>query len=243
MDIVKFIFDNRIYFEDFITRSTHHSNAIEGNTLSYAETYAIIFNDNSLTVKAEPREFYEAVNHKYALNYMMNNLKESLNQRFIINIAKLINKNISEIDGFRKTQVFINKAEFIPPPPSLIYNEMMYFVHDYNQREYDNTFYKAAEFHLRFERIHPFDDGNGRTGRILINYELLKNNLSPIVITKDLRAEYFSYLADQNIDGLALFFKNLSKTEEKRIEQFSQLSISSKNSNKTNDENSLENEF
>ena len=73
MKIRDFIFENRDYFEDYITRSTYHSNGIEGNTLSYAETYAILWNDNSFTVNTQPRELYEAINHKYALNYVLNN--------------------------------------------------------------------------------------------------------------------------------------------------------------------------
>lgn len=68
MDVIKFMREHRIYFEDFVTRGTYHSNAIEGNTLSYAETYAILFNDNSMKVTATARELYEAINHKYALS-------------------------------------------------------------------------------------------------------------------------------------------------------------------------------
>ena len=68
MDVIKFMREHRTYFEDFVTRDTYHSNAIEGNTLSYAETYAILFNDNSMKVTATARELYEAINHKYALS-------------------------------------------------------------------------------------------------------------------------------------------------------------------------------
>lgn len=68
MDVIKFTREHRTYFEDFVTRGTYHSNAIEGNTLSYAETYAILFNDNSMKVTATARELYEAINHKYALS-------------------------------------------------------------------------------------------------------------------------------------------------------------------------------
>ena len=60
MDIIEFIKSNRDYFEDFITRSTYHSNRIEGNTLSYVETYAILFNANQFQVRGEPREFFAA---------------------------------------------------------------------------------------------------------------------------------------------------------------------------------------
>lgn len=69
MTVKDFIFQTRPYFEDWITRSVYHSNAIEGNTLSYAETYAILWNDNRFQIKATARELYEATNLKYALNY------------------------------------------------------------------------------------------------------------------------------------------------------------------------------
>lgn len=65
MKILEFILDNKDYLEDLITRSTYHSNAIKGNTLTYAETYAILYNDNSFKIEGkEPREIYEAINHK-----------------------------------------------------------------------------------------------------------------------------------------------------------------------------------
>lgn len=67
-DMIK---NNQNYFEDFITKSTYHSNSIKGSTLSYAEAYAIIFNNNSFKVNAQPREIYEAINHKYALSFLL----------------------------------------------------------------------------------------------------------------------------------------------------------------------------
>ena len=65
MNILDFILNNTSYIEDFVTRSTYHSNGIEGSTLTYAETYAILYNDNSFKIQGkEPREIYEAINHK-----------------------------------------------------------------------------------------------------------------------------------------------------------------------------------
>ena len=76
MKIIDFIMNNNNYLEDFITRSTYHSNAIEGSTLTYAETYAILFNDNSFKISGrEPREIYEAINHKKAMNVLFEKLK------------------------------------------------------------------------------------------------------------------------------------------------------------------------
>lgn len=217
---MQFIQGNRPYFEDFITRSTYHSNAIEGNTLSYAETYAIIFNDNSLTVKATAREIYEAINHKYAIDYLFAHLSDPLSEQMIKDLAAIINKNINEMSGYRKGQVFISGAEHIPPKPSMVPSQMMYFVHNYNNTVYENVFDKIAAAHLAFERIHPFEDGNGRTGRLLINYELIKSNIAPVVIPKDNRSDYMRLLAEEQAEPLATFMRELSAKEEQRMQQF-----------------------
>ena len=107
MNIIDFIKSNSSYFQDFISRSTYHSNAIEGNTLSYAETYAILWNDNSFKVSAEPREWYEATNHKYALSYVIESAaaKEDLTEALIQKVGIMINKNIKEIDGIDSVKV------------------------------------------------------------------------------------------------------------------------------------------
>lgn len=218
--IVEFIKNNHDYFEKFITRSTYHSNAIEGNTLSYGDTYAIIWNDNDFTIKAKPRELYEAINYKYALSYLFENLDKPLSQQMIKDIAVIINKNIDEISGYRTGAVMIRGAEHIPPAANEINQRMMYLLYNLEKTPYGSVFEKAADFHLQFERIHPFSDGNGRTGRILINYFLLNTGKAPIIIPKDDRSRYFGYLADQNQQGLAEYFCELSEVEYGHICQF-----------------------
>ena len=199
MRILEFILNNKEYIEDFITRSTYHSNAIEGSTLTYAETYAILFNDNSFKIDGkEPREIYEAINHKKALELVFKNLQnnEEFDERFIKKLNETINKDIKDTEGYRTVQVFIQGSE-----------------------EQD-IFTKIAKYHIDFQKIHPFEDGNGRTGRLLINYELLKNNLPPVVIAKEDRVKYFELLKNNDTNGLAKWLKELSTREEERMEKF-----------------------
>ena len=222
MNILEFILNNQTYLEDFITRSTYHSNAIEGSTLTYAETYAILYNDNSFKIEGkEPREIYEAINHKKALELVFKNLQnnDTFDERFIKNINKLINENIKDSDGYRKVQVFIRGSEHIPPTPEQIPNLMNYYIYNYTHDE-QYIFNKIARYHIEFEKIHPFEDGNGRTGRLLLNYELLKNNIAPIVITKENRVKYFEFLKNNDDLGLAYWLKELSLKEQDRIEKF-----------------------
>ena len=202
MTILDFVLDNKNYLEDLITRSTYHSNAIEGSTLTYAETYAILYNDNSFRIEGkEPREIYEAINHKSALELVFENLKNEncFDERFIKYLNEIINKNIKETNGYRKVQVFIRGSDHIPPEPAKIPNLMNYFVYNYNHDEQE-VFDKIARYHIEFEEIHPFEDGNGRTGRLLLNYELLKNDLPPVVIAKEDRVKYFEFIRNRDIN-------------------------------------------
>ena len=210
---------NQDYYENFITRSVKSSNAIEGNTLSYAETYSIIFVDESLPLQnINPRELYEAINLKYALTYSLDNIGR-LDSGVIIKINEYINKNIKETSGFRKGKVFIKGADFVPPEPSLIPNKMSELLYQYDHNDL-SLIEGIANFHIMFEHIHPFEDGNGRTGRILINHELISNNEIPIVITEERRVEYFNYIANYDVDGLANMIRELQKIEINKMKEY-----------------------
>lgn len=218
-DIYDSIRRNTPYFEDFITRSVHHSNAIEGSTLSYAETYAILFNDNNMVVSAKPREIYEAINLKYALHYVLENLEEELSASLIKKVGIYINKNLNEIDGFRTNQVFIRGAEHVPPEAVYVPQLIQELLYAYRTSEC-NIFLRLAEFHIQFERIHPFIDGNGRTGRILLSKELMKEGFPPVIISVEQRADYMKFIAEQDVQRLAELIRKNVIAEFERMQKF-----------------------
>ena len=220
--MIGFVVNNNEYVQDLITRSTYHSNSIEGSTLTYAETYAILYNDNSFKIQGkEPREIYEAINHKMALELVFSSIQDCIefDERFVKKINKIINQNIRDTDGYRTVSVYIRGSDHIPPAPEKIQNLMMYYMYNYNHHNGD-IYEKIAKYHIEFERIHPFEDGNGRTGRLLVNYELLKNNLPPVVITKEDRVKYFEFLRNNDVIGFAKWIKELAEQERERMIKF-----------------------
>ena len=98
-------------------------------------------------------------------------------------------------------------AEHIPPKPNQVNQLMMQLVYEYNHDDDVDPYLREARFHIRFERIHPFEDGNGRTGRILVNRGLLQAGLAPVVVPFERRAEYLAMLAGGDPDGLAEMFR------------------------------------
>lgn len=210
---------NSPYFEDLVTRSIYHSNAIEGNTLSYYNTYAIVFNKNTI-LSANPREIYEAINLKYALSYVLSSLDNNLTVDMIRKIGILVNKNISDIDNFRSTQVFINGARHIPPKPEDVPRLISELVYSIKKSDFDSIWDFMSYFHIKFERIHPFIDGNGRTGRLLLTKLSMRNGLAPIVIPVEARSKYMELLDTQDVFGLGHFLKDLCNLEKSRMTQF-----------------------
>ena len=192
---------NQDYYENFITRSVKNSNAIEGNTLSYAETYSILFVDESLPLQnVNPRELYEAINLKYALTHSLKN-NGKLGNGIIIKINELINKNIKDTTGFRKGKVFIKGADFVPPEPFLVPSKMSELLYNYENSDLP-LIENIANFHINFE------------------HKLISSGEIPIVIPEERRIEYFEYLANYDIDGLANMIRELQQVEISKMKEY-----------------------
>ncbi len=183
--------------EHLIVNWTYHSNAIEGSTLTLSETKVAL---EGITVGGKTiKEHLEAINHKDAILYVEQIVKnqEDLSEWQIKSIHRLILKGIEdEYAGvYRKENVIISGARHIPPDAVQVQSQMERFIKWYeNEGQHLHPIERASVIHVDFVGIHPFIDGNGRTARLLLNFELMKNGFPPIVIQKENRSEYYTAL-------------------------------------------------
>ncbi|OFO59523.1 cell filamentation protein Fic [Peptoniphilus sp. HMSC075B08] len=196
--------------EDFMVEYTYNSNAIEGNTLTLRETDMVL---KGLTVGQKPlKDHIEAVSHKEAFYFILDLVKEKrdLSESIIKQIHFLVLGDKKDDRGvYRKVPVRIMGASHEPVQPYLIEPMMESLLIDYKSSQ-DNLIKKLAKFHIEFEAIHPFIDGNGRTGRLLVNLELMKNGYPPIDIKFTDRIKYYDafeeYHKKNNIKAMENLF-------------------------------------
>ncbi|MBI3284228.1 MAG: Fic family protein [Burkholderiales bacterium] len=175
---------------------TYHSNAIEGNTLTLRETKVVL---EGITVGGKSlREHFEATNHRDAILYVEEIVarNEALSEWQIKNIHSLVLKGIDdgEAGRYRQENVAITGASTTPPGFLHLADEMRSLLEWRQHAATAHPVKRAAELHTRFVKIHPFIDGNGRTGRLLLNFELMKAGYPPAVIRKEDRLAYYDAL-------------------------------------------------
>lgn len=226
MTIIETILGNQSYLEDFVTRTNYNSNALEGSTLTKNETYALTFDSNHCAINANAKEIHQAINHKDATMEMLNRISrgEALTHDYLIDVNSIVNKNILFGGAYRVDPAKISGSTKVFPNPDEIENFLNDFIERYNSLiENGFTMEDVAGLHIEFENIHPFSDGNGRTGRLLINSMLLAGNEVPIVIPLDMRNDYIKWLETNNVHAMASAFKNLQTAEEERMKNFVEL--------------------
>jgi Fic family protein len=182
---------------------TYHSNAIEGNTLTLRETKVVL---EGITVGGKSmREHFEATNHRDAILYVeeIAAKQEALSEWQIKNIHSLILKSIDteEAGRYRRENVVIAGASTTPPDFQHLDEEMRQLIAWHEKAAHMHTIERAAELHTRFVKNHPFIDGNGRTGRLLLNLELMKAGYPPAVIRKEERLAYYDALDNACVSG------------------------------------------
>lgn len=226
MDIIEIIDGNQSYAEDFITRVVYNSNALEGSTLTKNETYALTFDSNHCVINANAKEIHQAINHKRAMSHMLDRVRSGkpLTEEYLIEINDIINENILFGGAYRQDPAKVSGSTKLFPGPEEIENFLQKFITRYNELvESGFTMDDVADLHIQFENIHPFSDGNGRTGRILINSMLLSGGQVPIVIPLEDRNDYIKLLETNNVKGMSDMFKALQDKETKRLDTFTSL--------------------
>ena len=213
------------YMEDMLVRIAHHSTAIEGNTLTQAETISILIH-NFIPRDMSEREYYEVKNYRKAFNTLLE-ADRKITTELIKKYNKYIMENLHDLNGkFKTTQNLILGAEFEPTKPYLVPFEIEDWCNNLSYRlENTKTNEEKVEIimdqHIKFEKIHPFNDGNGRTGRLLIIHSCLKEDLEPIIIPKGEKGKYINLLASENLKELTKWALQLQEKERDRIEKFS----------------------
>lgn len=216
------------YYEDILIRFTYHNTGLEGNTLTLADTKSIlaankIFHKDEIDL----REVYEVANHKQSFNYMFECLENNQNiSPFMIReLNALVTDKVNEKKGqYKKIPNVITGSSFETTPPFEVPFKIEEWCNDINSIDNslsDEEIIKAImQKHIEFERIHPFYDGNGRTGRLLINYELLKRDMPLLVIERNDRDEYVYLLDSYDFNGLTKYAMNKIELEGVRRDNF-----------------------
>jgi Fic family protein len=208
----KSTFENR--YEAFVSQFTHDSTAIEGNTLTLQETAGLLFDE--IIPSAKPlREVNEVLNHRKAFDFVLAYDKD-ITRDFILKLHKLVMKDTLsaekdyQIGRFRNVQVYIRGVKWIPPAPVDVPKDMRTLLSWYTKNKKKlHPIIIATYFHIGFETVHPFIDGNGRVGRLLMNFILHKNGYPMINIPLEKRYEYYDCLSAAQVDGLLRPFIDL----------------------------------
>lgn len=209
----------------FKVEFTHNSTAIEGNTLTLLQTKVVL--EDKLSVDGKPlREIYEVVNNNKAMEFVEKCIDEKLelNEAIIKDIHAIINENIFQGGIYRSEPVRISGASHKPPSAQEMFAQVKNSFADLDYKTELNPIEFAAWTHAEFVRIHPFVDGNGRTSRLIMNYQLMSKGFPAISISKNERFKYYEALdkyASEN--NLTAFSEFLAALVEKRLDELLEL--------------------
>lgn len=202
------------------------SNYIENNQLSLVQTKNLIVNGTKVKLdNVRLQDVYEAINHNEAFAFMLNeiNYQDDLTIDLIIDINRLINSRIINPAqlGLRTIPVEIRNTDVVTTEPHLIKEQLQSLLEKYNLLFKESVDFKdLAQFHEEFETIHPFIDGNGRTGRLLINFYLIKNQLAPTYINDSQKEQYYDCLSKKDYQQLASILEANCFDNQNLIKQY-----------------------
>ena len=207
--------------EQFVVEYTYNSNAIEGNTLTLRETDLVL---RGLTIGQKPlKDHMEAVGHKEAFEFVSELVKDKvpMSESIIKQIHYLVLADKKDDRGvYRRVPVLIMGAQHEPVQPYLIQPKMEQLLIDFAEST-EHIVTKLARFHIEFEGIHPFIDGNGRTGRLLVNMEFMKVGFPPINIKFTDRIAYYNAFDEYHIKhNLSAMEKLFARYVNERLDMY-----------------------
>lgn len=209
-DVINEILNNPDIRDQFILKLTYHSNSIEGSTLSEPDTAAVLFDNTALPNKSLAEQL-EAKNHQTALNYLFDHIakKEKIDEELVLKLHSILMNGVRSDAGayrnhaIRITGVNLPTANYMSVPKLIL--EVITLV----SMKTEDIITLSTSVHSKFEQIHPFSDGNGRVGRLLMNAMLLKANFAPAIIRQEQKRLYYTYLykaqTKENYDQLEDF--------------------------------------
>lgn len=206
----------------FDVEYAHNSTAIEGNTLTLVQTKAIL--EDGLSVGGKSlREIYEVANHRKAFNYMKEHVAkgDALTESIAKDIHMLLLENILPGGIYRNVEVRIPGAGSVPPVGEDMRAQVKELFARLAGTADGNSIELAAWTHAEFVRIHPFVDGNWRTARMLMNYQLMLAGFLPVSVAKEQRIEYYDALEAYAVHGeLGSFADMVAALEETRLDEY-----------------------
>ncbi len=189
---------------------------------NFKNKYLLFFLDRFVYATADIEDVESLEERQKIINNLLESLKyiSDLNESklspydFAI-IASFINKDNGLGEGFRKVNVTAGAyAEWIPVPKEKIYYSLYSLLDNYyNVWTFRDVYEKESEFHIRFMRIHPFEDGNKRVSKIILNSNLVRQNCPPVVITEGETKLYYSFINNEDVEGFAKFLREKSMQE------------------------------
>lgn len=209
-NIIKYILDNPDIRDRLILKLTYNSNRIEGSTLTEPDTAAILFNNAALPDKSLTEQM-EAKNHQTALNYLFKYIVDrgKINEKLILRLHSILMNGIRQDAGaYRNHGVRILGVSLATANHLKVPKLISEIITEANKKSSDIV-YLSSLVHAKFEKVHPFSDGNGRIGRLLMSAMLLKVSMAPAIINQRSKRIYYAYL-----------FKAQTKNDQSQLEGF-----------------------
>jgi len=209
-NVVREILDNPDIRDQFVLKLTYHSNSIEGSTLTEPDTAAILFDNVALPNKSLTEQL-EAKNHQTALNYLFDHVakKEKIDENLVLKLHSILMNGIRPDAGVYRNHAVRITGVNLPTANYMSVPKLMPEVMARVAEKTNDRIAQSAGVHSKFEQIHPFGDGNGRVGRLLMDAMLLSVNFTPAIIRQEQKQLYYTYL-----------YKAQTKEDQSQLENF-----------------------